>query len=192
MGWGVFVAGLAVFFGSHVWSGVRTRAPGRDIRVRMGNGFRALYSVVSLAGFALIVWGYMQLRPESATLWTPPGWTKHVAFTLMWPAFVLLVAAYTPAGIIAKVARHPMLAAVKLWATAHLIANGDLVSTLLFGSFLAYAVFARIVAKRRGDNGPTDARAGAGDIMALVIGTGVYAGVLLWAHPYIAGVGLVG
>lgn len=192
MAWGILIAGLAIFFGSHIWSGFRPRAAGRDIRVRMGNTFRAVYSLVSLAGFALIVWGYMQLRPQSALLWTPPDWTRHISFTLMWPAFILLVAAYTPAGIIAKRARHPMLAAVKLWATAHLIANGDLVSTILFGSFLAYAVFARIMAKKRGDLGPVGARAGRGDIMALVIGTGVYAAILFWAHPYIAGVALLG
>jgi len=115
-------------------------------------GGRAVFSVLSLIGLVLIVLGYhkLQLMPgKNPQLWSPPVWTRHLAFVLMLPSFVLLVAAYVPSRIRTAV-KHPMLAAVKIWAFAHLLANGDLGSIVLFGSFLAWGVYARIAAKRRG------------------------------------------
>ncbi len=105
---------------------------------RLGkNGYRALFSVVSTLGLALVVWGFA--KAPVVQIWYPPVWTRHLALLLMLPVFPLLFAAYLPGKIKAKV-RHPMLAAIKFWALAHLIANGDLASIILFGSFLAYAV----------------------------------------------------
>lgn len=188
----VFGAGLALFFGGHVYSLARCRKPGRDLRVKMGNAaYRGAYSLVALAGLALLTWGYVLYRGEAPVIWFPPAWTRHVALALMLPALILLVAAYAPAGWIAAKARHPMLASVKVWATAHLIANGDLASIILFGSFLAYAVAGRIVAKRRGDTGRAG-RAGVGDAIAVIAGASVYAAIAFWLHPILFGVAVVG
>ena len=112
--------------------------------------------MLAFAGLALIAIGYhkLQVMPgKNPVLWTPPLWTRHVAFTLMLPAMILLVAAYVPSRIRTAVG-HPMLAAVKIWATAHLLANGDLGSVVLFGSFLAWAIVDRISVKRRNAPGP--------------------------------------
>jgi len=105
-------------------------------------------------------------------------------------ALVMLAAAYMPTGNIKKALKHPMLAAVKLWALGHLLANGDVSSVILFGSFLAYGVIARIAAKRRGDVGPgPGARVRvAGDIAAIVIGLAVSVALILWLHPVLFGV----
>ncbi len=187
----VFGAGLALFFGVHVYSLARSREPGRGLPGKMGGGaYRGLYSLVALAGLGLLIWGYVLYRGEAPTIWFPPAWTRHVALALMLPALILLVAAYVPAGWIASKAKHPMLLAVKIWATAHLIANGDLASIILFGSFLAYAVAGRIVAKRRGDVGRAG-RMGPGDAIAVVAGTGVYVAIAFWLHPILFGVAVV-
>jgi uncharacterized membrane protein len=184
------IAGLVIFMGTHLFSAVRSREPGKDLRKKMGEGpYMAAYSLVALAGFVLLVWGYGAARP-APVLYQPPAWLAHINLLLMLPAMILLVAAYAPAGRIKKAAKHPMLAAVKLWAFGHLLANGELNSVLLFGSFLAYAVLARIAAKRRGDNGPgPDAAISAqGDIIAIVAGTAAYAAFLFWLHPILFGV----
>lgn len=190
-GMAIYLAGMTGFFGMHLYSSFRCREPGRDIRVNMGHAYRGLYSLLAIGFFALIVWGYTLARPDSAQLWVPPLWTRHIAYALMLPAMILIVAAYAPAGMIARGAKHPMLAAVKVWAFAHLLVNGDLVSVILFASFLAYAVIARIAAKKRGDYGPVAAKAGKGDLIALTVGSALFALILFWAHRYIAGIALV-
>ncbi|MFN7054318.1 NnrU family protein [Hyphomonas sp.] len=184
------ILGLVIFFGTHLFSAVRSRAPGKDIRAKMGMGpYMGLYSLVAIAGFALIVWGYGAARP-APILYQPPVWMAHLNLVLMLPAMILLAAAYAPTGRIKKAAKHPMLAAVKIWALGHLLANGELNSVLLFGSFLAYGVIDRIALKRRGDNGPgPDTPVSAmGDVAAIVIGTAAYAAILLWLHPLLFGV----
>ena len=105
------------------------------------SGYKALFSLLSVAGFVLLVYGFA--KAPVVQVWSPPDWTRWVAVVLMLPAFVFLVAAYVPGRIKATV-KHPFLVAIKIWALAHLIANGDLASIILFGSFLAYAVFDRI------------------------------------------------
>lgn len=159
--------------------------------------YKALFAVVSFAGLALIAIGYhkLQVMPgKNPVLWYPPVWTRHLAFTLMLPAMILLVAAYIPSRIRTAV-KHPMLAAVKIWALAHLLANGDLGSVILFGSLLAWAVFDRISVKRRHAMGPLgDAKATSivNDLAVVVAGTALYAGMLLWGHRLLIGVSLVG
>lgn len=183
------ILGLIIFFGAHLFSTFRSRAPGRDIKAKLGYGpFMGLYSLVSIAGFVLIVWGYGAARP-APILYSPPAGLAHLNLALMLPAMILLVAAYMPTGRIKKAVKHPMLAAVKIWALGHLLANGELNSVLLFGSFLAYGVIDRIALKKRGDIGPgPDAPVSAvGDIGAVVIGAGVYAAILLWLHPILFG-----
>ncbi len=186
-----FLVGLAIFFGVHVYSMVRSRAPGSDMRKRMGEGpFMALYALLSLAGFVLMIYGYGEARPNAAILYAPPAWGRHVTLALMLPALILLVAAYTPAGYISAAAKHPMLAAVKVWAFGHLFANGDLVSVVLFGSFLLFGVADRIAVKRRGNAGtsPDVQRNVVGDLLALGGGAIAYVAIAFYLHPILFGV----
>jgi uncharacterized membrane protein len=150
----IFILGLVIFFGAHVFSALRSREPGKDLKKKMGYGpYMAAYTFVSIAGFYMICVGFDATR-NAGLVYQPPSWGKHVNFALMPPALILLVASQLPTGRIKKWAKHPMLVAVKLWAFGHLFANGELNSFLLFGSFLTYAIFDRIMVKRRGDNGP--------------------------------------
>lgn len=184
-----FAAGWALFFGSHFWSAVRPRGDG-DIRKKAPGPYMAVYSLVSIAGLAMLIYGYGFLR-NTIPVWDPPAWTRHVAMTLMLPAMILLVAAYAPAGRIRKAVKHPMLAAVKAWAVAHLAANGDLFSIILFGSFLVFGIVDRIAVKKRGDNGASGAPSAMGDVIAVVGGAAAFAGLLFWGHAVIAGVPLI-
>jgi uncharacterized membrane protein len=190
----ILILGLILFLGVHL---VPTRPDLRaQLVARFGEGgFKGLFSLVSLIGFVLIVWGFGQARFGNADiqLWTPPVWTKHIAFLLMWPAFILLVSTYVPSHIRDR-AKHPMLAAVKIWALAHLIANGDLAGVILFGAVLAWAVYDRISVKRRGAAGPLGNRHGGvtADVAVVVIGTLLYAAMLVWGHPWLIGLRLVG
>jgi len=135
----------------------------------------------------LLVWGFAQA--PVIQVWSPPPWTRFVAIVLMLPAFIFLVAAYVPGEIKAKL-KHPFLIAIKTWALAHLIANGDLASIILFGSFLAYAVYDRITLKGRRPTGLVEVP-GPGsrrnDVIAVLLGTAVYLAFLLWLHPLLIG-----
>lgn len=189
----VFLAGLVIFLGIHL---VPTMPGVRDAwREKLGeNGYKGLFTLLSIAGFILLVWGFGLAResPANVQLWAPPVWTKHIAFALMPFAFILLASAYIPSRIRDR-AKHPMLAAIKLWALAHLIANGDLVGVILFGTFLAYGVYDRISVKKRNAPGPLGrARGGlGGDIAAIVVGLVVYAAMLLRGHTLLIGVPLI-
>ena len=188
----VLIVGLILFLGIHL---LPTSPELRDgVQARLGTGpYKLLYSLISLAGFVIIVLGYhkLQLHPgKNPVLWEPPVWARHVAVGLMLPAMILLVAAFIPSRIRTAV-RHPMLAAIKIWALAHLLANGDLGALLLFGSFLAYAIYDCISIKRRGIAGPIGAGPPAGpinDILVLVIGVGLYAAMLFGLHAWLIGV----
>ena len=188
----VLVVGLILFLGIHL---VPTSPELRDsLTARLGtNGYRVLFSLLSLAGVIIIVLGYhkLQLHPgKNPVLWEPPVWTRHIAAALMLPAMILLVAAFIPSRI-RTVAKHPMLAAIKIWAFAHLIANGDLGALLLFGSFLAFAVYDRISVKRRADRGPLGTQTPSGplnDVLVVVIGIAIYAALLFGGHQWLIGV----
>ena len=188
----ILILGLIVFIGAHCLSIFRDARAGLVGRLGEG-GFKALYAAASLIGLALIVWGFSRYRAEGLIpLWHPPVWTRHLALTLMWFAFVALASGYTGPGKILGWLRHPMLVAVKIWALAHLLANGDLGGLLLFGSLLAFAVVDRIAVKKRGDMGKTGTAGFArGDALALGIGTLAYA-AMLFLHPYLIGVAVIG
>lgn len=187
----ILIVGLAVFFAIHLVPANPELRNG--LAERFGeNAWKGIFSIVSLVGFVLIVYGYhkLQLMPgKNPQLWVPPVWTRHVAWLLMLPSLVLLVAAYIPSRI-RDVVQHPMLVAIKLWALAHLLANGDAASLLLFGSFLAYAVFDRISVKARSARGPLGARTGGlgGDIAVVVVGIALYAFMLHYGHTLLIGV----
>ena len=184
----LFLVGLVLFLGIH---SVAIVAPvWRDAQVaRNERAWKGIYSVVSIAGFALLIYGYGLARQAPVVFWTPPTAMRHIALLLMLPVFPLLLAAYLP-GRIKSAARHPMLLAVKLWALAHLLANGTLVDVILFGAFLAWAVLDRIAAKRLAvpraiPGAPPSVM---NDAIALVGGLGIYALFLLWGHRWLIGV----
>lgn len=189
MGLAILMAGIVVFLAPHVLTALR--GPRQALIDRIGEGaYKGLYSLVSLAGLAAIVYGYAQYRAAGyVQLWSPPVWTRHLAALLVWPAIICIVAAYSP-GRIKTALKHPFLVGIKLWALAHLIANGDLGSFILFGSLLAYAVFDRISLKHRADPGAPPIPVGGvkNDVIALVGGTVLYL-LLGWLfHPYVIGV----
>ncbi|MEM1151104.1 MAG: NnrU family protein [Pseudomonadota bacterium] len=186
----LLVLGLLIFFGTHLFSSLRTRVAGSDLRVQIGEPvYMGAYSTIALAGIVMVWMGYGDARPATV-LYQPPVWGRHLNYVLMPIALIVLVSAYMPTGWIKKTLKHPMLASVKIWALGHLLANGDIASVLLFGGFLAYGVISRISAKRRGDNGPgPDASVSlSGDIASVVIGLGVAAALILWLHPILFGV----
>lgn len=184
-----FFAGLALFFGAHFFTIIRKR--GADgVAARMGKAYRGIYSLVSLVGFALLAWGFAAGRPWP-DVWFPPTWTRHLILSVMPIAMILLAAAYAPTGYIKRTVKHPMLAAVKVWAAAHLAANGDLGTIILAGSFLVYAVVDRIALKKRGDNGPADKPNILGDMIAISIGITAYVATAFWLHRLLIGVSVV-
>jgi uncharacterized membrane protein len=189
----LLILGLVLFIGVHSIAIVSVAARNHLAQVLGLNAWRAAYSLVSLAGFTLLVMGYMEARQSPVLLYAPPLWTRHVAFALMLPVFPLIFAAYLPGAIKAKL-KHPMLAAVKIWALAHLLANGMLADLVLFGGLLAWAVVTRISLKRRGQRPlmvPLPAPSRVNDVVAVVLGLAVYALMLFWLHRVLIGVPLI-
>jgi uncharacterized membrane protein len=189
MGLAIMVLGLAVFVAAHVFI---TRRDARAAVIgRIGEGpYKGLLSLVSLIGVVLIAWGFARYRATGwVDVWLPPPWTRHVTVALMWPAIVLIAAAYIP-GNIKRRLKHPFLVGVKLWAFAHLVANGDLGSIILFGSILAWAVFDRISLKSRTDPGGPQIPVGGwgNDVAAVIVGTLVYLALGFVFHPLVIGV----
>ena len=186
--------GLVIFLGIHL---LPTQPElRRGLAARFGEGaYKAAFALVSLLGFALIVYGYhkIQLAPgKNVFLWTAPAWGRHVTMLLMLPVFLLLIAAYLPGRITAAV-RHPMILAVKLWAAGHLLVRGDMASLLLFGSFLAWGVLARISLKRREAAGLVSVKTGPviNDVIAVVLGFLAYLAFVKWGHPALIGIRLI-
>lgn len=188
----LLVLGLIVFLGTHVFTMARGMRAG--VIAKIGEGpYKGLYSLAALAGLVLIVIGFGQYRQAGyIPLWDPPVWTRHLSLPLVWISFVCLASAKLPMGWIRYRLKHPMLASVKIWAFAHLIANGDLGSILVFGSFLAWAVVARISVKYRdeaaGAGMATVPQGWLGDILAVVIGTLAYLAFVFWLHVLLIGV----
>jgi len=186
----LLIVGLALFLGCHllpVFS--RGRA---TIRARLGEGaFKGLFSLVSAVGLVLIVIGFAAAREAgSPVVWTPPAAMRHITMLIMLPVFIFLIAAYVP-GHIKAALKHPMLVAVKLWALAHLLTNGDLAGIVLFGSFLAWAVIDRISVKRRAPAAGAGALAPAAwrnDALAIAGGLAVYAAFVMGLHLMLIGV----
>jgi uncharacterized membrane protein len=187
----ILIAGLIIFLGGHAFTTLRvTRAA---VIGRIGEGpYKGLYSLVAAVGLVLIVWGFGRYRADGdIQIWNPPAALRPVTFVLMWLAFVALAATYAPTGKIKATLRHPMLVAVKTWALAHLLANGDLAAFLLFGAFLLWAGYDRVAVKRRGDAGTSPVQGvTAGDAIAFVVGTVAYA-AMFWLHPLLFGIAIV-
>jgi len=186
MGWFILILGLVLFLGIH---SVRIVAP--DFRAgfiaRRGEGpWKGLYSVVSIVGFVLIVWGYHLAHQTAPVYYVTNFNLVHVTATLMLIAFIVLATFQMPAGWIKSKLKHPMLVAIKIWAFAHLLVNGDLASIVLFGSFLVWAVCDRISEKRRFRAGLTQNPAFVSyryDAIAIVVGV-VFYGLFVWKLHY--------
>ena len=193
------ILGLVVFFGVH------TLTTQRETRARLiasfgDGGYKIGYSLVAAIGLALIVWGFAHYRSAGMIdVWEGlvPARAlvilRHITVALMLPAVILVVASYIR-GRIYTTLKHPMLAGVKLWAAAHLLANGDLGSIILFGSFLGWAVFDRISLKHRTDSGgpPFPVGGPTSDLIAIAVGLVVYLALAFAFHPVVIGVPVVG
>ena len=194
MGLGILIVGLAVFLATHVF--VSFREARASVIERVGLSlYRTLFAIVSLVGLALIIWGYAQYRAHDLIqLWSPPAFMRHITIGLVFFAAIFIVAAFFPSHIKTRL-KHPMLAGVKAWALAHLLSNGDLGSVLLFGTFLAWGIYARIAAKRRGDMGAAATPAPDGwtsDVIVVALGTAIFLALGFWFHPYVIGVPVFG
>jgi uncharacterized membrane protein len=189
----LMILGLAVFLAAHTFT--TFRAERAAVIGRIGETpYKIVFSLVSLAGIVLIVQGFGAYRAAGyIPIWDPPVALRHSALLLMLPSFILLAAAYAPAGLIKGAAKHPMLAGVKIWAFAHLLANGDLGSVVLFGSFLAWAVYDRIAVKRRADAVvPKPSGWTRGDWIACAVGAIAWAAFVGGLHRLLIGVGVLG
>jgi uncharacterized membrane protein len=185
------VAGLLIFLGVHSSMIFAPQLRARAV-ARVSEGpWKGIYALVSLFGFVLICYGFGMARQSPVVLFTPPHWMRHVTFLLMLPVFPLILAAYLP-GRIKTALKHPMLAAVKFWALAHLLANGTLADLLLFGGFLAWAVVDRISLKRRTQVIPTAPPGKFNDAVAVIVGLALYAFFIAWAHVRLFGVSPLG
>jgi uncharacterized membrane protein len=186
----ILILGLLVFLGVH-----STRIFADDWRTaqrkRIGEGpWKGIYSVLSLAGFGLVIWGFGLARQQPVVLWTPPAGMLHVAALLNLIAFILLAAAYVPRNAIKSRVHHPMVLAVKVWAFAHLLSNGRVADLVLFGAFLGWAVCCYIAARKRDRAARTQYPAGTlgGTAVTVVVGTVAWAAFAFWLHGALIGV----
>lgn len=184
------IAGLVVFLGMHSTHMLAPQWRESMIRQMGLMPWKGLYSLISLMGFGLIIWGYGMARLDPIWVWFAPGWTRHLSSLLMIPAFIFLVAAYVPGNRIKARLGHPMVLAVKTWALAHLITNGTLADILLFGGFLAWAVVYFIHARRkdRANNTQYPVKGTKYDVITVVGGLIAYALFAFWAHQWLIGV----
>lgn len=186
----ILILGLVLFLGVH---SVRIlAAPFRDAQIAANaKRWKGLYSLVSAAGFGLIIWGWILARPAAPQLYDPPAWGRHAAMLLVWLAFMLLPTANAPAGRIKALVRHPMLLGVILWSAAHLMANGDQASVVLFGSFLVWAVVDLLSAIGRREPAPVVVKPRS-DLIGVLGGTVLYLVFVFLLHRLLFGVSPMG
>ncbi|WP_028747060.1 NnrU family protein [Rhizobium mesoamericanum] len=187
----LLIVGIIIFLGLHL---IRVIAPGlrQSMIDSLGeNGWKGVYSVVSILSLILLIYGFGQARQVTGVLYTPPVWMAHITLILMLLALICLAASLLPAGHIAVRTKHPMVLSVKIWAFAHLLANGETSSVLLFGAFLAWGVILRIALKRRERAGGLTLRpfvSGRYDLYAVVIGAVAWALITFKLHELLIGV----
>ncbi|MGD9659298.1 MAG: NnrU family protein [Methylocystis sp.] len=184
----ILILGIVIFLGVHTLTAFRETRSGLIERYGL-KAYKVAFSLVAATGLALIVFGFIRYRAEGLIqIWTPPLWMHYFAPPLVWFAFIAFAARRAPPGRIRGWLRHPMLVAIKSWALAHLLVNGDLGGMILFGSFLAWAVFDRVAVKKRGDGGaPRISQFTRGDAIAAGVGTAVFA-LVFYLHPWLFGV----
>ena len=174
----VLILGLVLFLGVHstrifaeVWRGATIARVGPM-------PWKGLYSVVSIVGFIVLIWGFRMARADTLVLWSPPVWTRHIAALLMMVSFVLVVAAYVPHNSLKARLHHPMVLGVKTWAFAHLLANGVAADVLLFGAFLVWAALSYRAARQRDRAAHTVYPPGTAAATALTVAIGLVAGLV--------------
>lgn len=186
----LLIAGLIVFLGVHSvrifaddWRTTQIARTGPTV-------WKGGYSLISLIGLVLIVYGYGLARQTPIVLYTVPAWTRHVAALLTLVAFVLIAAAYVPKTRIKAKIRHPMVAGVKVWAFAHLLANDSLADVILFGSFLMWAILNYSAALRRDRAANVVYASGSmsRDFAAVAIGGVAWLLFTFWLHGWLIGV----
>ena len=187
---GILILGLLLFLGVHstriVADGWRT-----DTIARIGEGpWKGLYALLSIGGFALLVWGFGLARQQPVTVWSPPLAMRHVAALLTLAAFILLAATYAPRNAIKARLHHPMVMAVMIWALAHLMANGKLAQMVLFASFLGWAVLSFRAARARDRSTQTSYPSGTASatVITVLVGLLAWAVFAFWAHQVLIGV----
>lgn len=188
------VAGLVVFLGVHSSRMLADGWRSRTIERLGAKPWKSLYALASLVGLVLVVWGYGVARQQPVQLWNPPVGLRHLAALLTWLAFVLLAASQVPGNQIKARLHHPMLLGTKVWALAHLLANGSLAGALLFGSFLVWAVTLFASARRRDRRDGVHYAAGSAGRTALAVVTGTLAWAVFafWLHGLLIGIRPIG
>ncbi len=184
------ILGLIIFLGAH---SLRMVGEGWRTRVRASAGgatFKGVYSVLSILGFVLIVWGFSVARQTPVQLWSPPVAMRHVAALLTLISFILLAAAYVPGNGIKARLHHPMVLGVKVWALAHLLANGNVAHVVLFGSFLVWAIWNFAASRRRDRLTGVTYPPGKGSATAItvVVGIAAWLAFALFLHGWLIGV----
>jgi uncharacterized membrane protein len=182
--------GLLIFFASHSVRIIADDWRAKFIAEKGNLAWRGLFSVVSLVGLVLIIYGFGMSRADPVFLWNPPLWTRHVAALLVLVAFFLLVAAYIPRNHIKAKLGHPMFLGIKVWAFAHLIANGRLGDVLLFGTFLVWAIVGYSAARKRDRKAGVVYESGTltGSALVSSAGTVAYAVFAFGLHSLLIGV----
>ncbi len=183
----IFVLGLVSFFAIHL---VPILAPSikENVVSRAGKSrWMIIYSALSLVGFLLIIFGWGQFRPMAPIVYDPPSWGRDVTMSLVWLSFILFAIPRKKPGRILVIVKHPMVTGVILWSIGHLLANGDLASVILFGSFLAFALLSRFAEIVRGNESP-EFVSYRGDIIGVAGGTLLYVVFVLWIHLWLFGV----
>lgn len=188
----LLVAGLVLFIATHL---LRPIAPGlRNAAIAaLGKpGWMALHGIASLVSLALIAYGFVVARENGGEmLYYPPTFLSHIALTLMLIASICLVAGFLPAGHIRTKLKFPILVAIKIWALAHLLANGESYSVLLFVTVLAWAVILRITLKKRIATGETKLPVFVSakyDAISVVVGLVLYLAIVFKLHEWVIGV----
>ena len=190
MGLTYLIAGLVLFLGVHSTRVFANKWRNQTV-ARMGEKpFKGIYALLSIAGFVLLVWGYGQARQQGVMLWMPPTAMRHIASLLTLIAFVLLAATYVPRNQIKAKLHHPMVLATKVWALAHLLANGSLAATVLFGSFLVWSVLLFAASRRRDRREQKAYPDGTASMTAVTVAVGVVAWAVFafWLHRVLIGV----
>jgi uncharacterized membrane protein len=186
----ILLIGLIVFLGTHSARIFAEPARQKLIAKHGEKAWKGMYTLASLMGFGLVIWGYSLARQQPTVLWNPPVATRHIAALLMLIAFILVASANGKNNWMRVKLHHPMLLGVKVWALSHLLANGNLADVLLFGGFLAWAVLCFISSKKRDrllkvvyPAAQTAATVKA--VVAGIVGWGIFA---FWLHGWLIGV----
>lgn len=186
----LLIAGLVLFLGAHSVRIFADEWRTRQLATKGEGTWKGMYSVISIAGIVLIAYGYGAAHTAPIDLWFPPAWTRHPAALLTLVSFILIVATYVPGTHIKAKLKHPMVLGVKVWAFAHLLANGRLADVILFGAFLLWAILNFRAARKRDRAADItyQARGAVRDVIAIIVGVAAWLAFALYLHAALMGV----